>query len=67
MCVVVNAVVWSLAPSPNDQIQVAPTADELTPKVSGTPTVALPDTLRNDKGSVGVGVGPLGGVAITSV
>ena len=57
MCVVVKAVPCSLAPSPNDQIQVAPTADELTPNVSGTPMVAFADTLRNANGKVGVGFG----------
>ena len=69
MCVVVNAVPCSLAPSPNDQTQVAPAADELTANVTGTPTVALPGTFRKANGSVGVGfgVGVLGGVDITSV
>ena len=67
MCVVVNAVPCSVAPSPNDQIQVAPTTVELTPKASDTPTVAFPETLRIANGSVGFGFGPVGGVAITSV
>ena len=67
MCVVVKAVPCSLAPSPNDQIQVAPTADELTPKVNGTPTVAFADTLRIANGKVGVGFGVPLFVATTRV
>ncbi len=63
VCGIVNAVDCSIAPSPNDQIHVAPTALELTLNTSGTPVVPLPDTFRKDTGNVGAGdgAGPLVG------
>ena len=59
-----NALVCTVAPSPNDQIHVTPVAEELTPKVSGTPVVALADTFRNATGRPGVGTGTGSGAGV---
>ena len=61
MCDVLNAVVWSVPPSPNAHCQVTPVAGELTTKASAMPVVAAPETLRT-AGSGGVGGGGGGGV-----
>ena len=57
VCVIENAVDCSIAPSPNDQVHVAPTALELTLNRSGTPVVPFPDTFKKETGNVGAGTG----------
>ena len=57
VCAIENAVDCSIAPSPNDQVHVAPIALELTLNTSGTPVVPLPDTFRKETGNVGAGAG----------
>ena len=57
VCAIENAVDCSIAPSPNDQVHVAPTALELTLNRSGTPVVPFPDTFKKETGNVGAGTG----------
>jgi hypothetical protein len=64
-CAIENADDCSIAPSPKDQVHVAPSTLELTLKTSGTPVVALPDTFRKETAKAGAG-GDVGVPALTT-
>ena len=67
MCDAANAVVCAFVPSPKFHDHVAPVADELMANVSGTPVVAVDETLiitLGSGGGTGVGLGDGVGVGL---